>query len=181
VHLIDDLLGHVRRIDQPAGALRLGENEGPVGGAFGDRVAHIGPAGGYGAPVRHDASGGLWPAFEQVPRKASHRQAIQLLRRPAEAVDQGCQGERAVSAAAGNDDVGARGKGRRDREGAKVGVCAQDVRRQRSAALHVRDARSPQSLELTTAEIIAADHRDRELYGPAPATVFARPRRRPVG
>ena len=73
------------------------------------------------------SAGGLRAAFDDVAGEAAGGQQIVVGRRPAELVDQRAERHRAVDAAAGNDDVGARVERLRDGEGAEVGIGAEDA------------------------------------------------------
>ncbi len=144
VHLVGDLLGNRRWAHQAARAGRLAHQETPVGRALDDRVADVIPVSRAGTPVREDAAGGLGAALDDVSGKAAQRQLVKVARLPAEGMDQRRQRHGTVGAAAGHDDVSASGQCLRDRKGPEIGIRADDLGRQRAAALHVRDARSPQ-------------------------------------
>jgi hypothetical protein len=154
--LVEHLLAHGRGAHQPAGARWLGDDEAAVSAALGDRKAHVVPAG-HALPVGVVAAGGLRAAFDQVPGQAALRELVEVVGRPAEVRDQRRQRHRAVHAAAGDDDVGARGKRRRDRERAEVGVGAHHLGRERRAGEHLLRAGRAQRLDLR--HQVVAEHR----------------------
>jgi hypothetical protein len=145
--LVEHLLAHGGRADQPAGAGRLGDDEAAVGAALGDGEAHVVPARNAG-PVGVVAAGGLRAALDQVAGQAAWRQLVQVVGFPVEAGDQRRQRHRAVDAAAGDDDVGAGGQRRGDREGAEVGVGAHHLGREGGAGEHLGRARGAHGLDL---------------------------------
>ena len=110
------------------------------GRTLGDGKAHAVPARRHLLPVREVAAGGLAAAFDQMPGERAGGEAVPVLGRPAELVDQRAQGHGAVDHAAGDDDIGARIQRRRDRERAEVGVGTRQLRGQRLAVEHLAHA-----------------------------------------
>ncbi len=116
--LVEHLLTDGERSDEPTSCLRFGEDEAAIIAAFDDGKAHVVPAG-HLVPVGCDAAGDLRAAFDEMAGKASRREAVIVVRRPAEGMHERAKGDGRIDAAAGDDDVGAcferRGDGARAR------------------------------------------------------------------
>ena len=108
-----------RGVTSPPVPGRLGDDEAAVGAALDDRVADVRPVGHRG-PVGVQAAGGLAAAFDDVAGEAARGEPVEVVGRPAELVHQHAERHRAVDAAAGDDDVGARVQ-RRARSAARRG------------------------------------------------------------
>ena len=86
-HLVEDLLGHGGRGDQPAGARRLGDDERSVGVTLDHGIADVGPVG-HVLPVGEQAAGGLGAAFDDVAGQGAGGEAVIVGVGPAELVHQ---------------------------------------------------------------------------------------------
>jgi len=158
-HLVDQLLRDRPARDQSAGAGSLGDHEGPVRTALGDRVADAVPCG-YGAPVGEGAAAHLRAALQQVPRERAGSEQVVGIGRPAELVDQRAQHQRAVDHAPGDHDLRAAGQRGCDRKGAEVGVHAVHGRgREGRAREHVAYAGGAEFPEAPH-QVVTVDHRD---------------------
>src|SRR5690606_4467202 len=92
-HLVEELLLHRGRGDAAAGTLVLGDDEAAVGRRLDDGVADARKAG-DAAPVDEAvAAGGLRAALVDVPRDDPAGDAVVVVPRPAEGVDDGRVGE----------------------------------------------------------------------------------------
>ena len=160
--LVEHLLAHGGGAHQPAGARRLGDDEAAFGAALGDREAHVVPAG-HAGPIGVVAAGGLRAAFDQVAGEAALRQLVQVVGGPTEARDQRSQRHRAVHAASGDHDVGARGQRCGDGEGAQVGVGAHDLGGESCAGEHLLRAGRAQRLDLRH-QVVAEDGGDLQVH-----------------
>jgi hypothetical protein len=158
VDLGQELLRCARRCDEPAGAGRLGEHEAAVGVALGDRVADVVPAG-HLLPVGEEAARGLRPAFEQVADQAAGGEAIVVIGGPTELVHQDAEGQGAVDAAAGDDDVGAQIEGSGNRYRAEIGICRGQGAWQRGAGDPLKRALFAQGVQLAH-QVVAFDDGD---------------------
>jgi len=134
-NFIHHLLGNRGAVDESAGVGGFGDHATAVGKTFGNREAHVLPAGHF-APVGKEPAGALGAAFDQVPHKAAGGEGVVVVGGPLEFMHQGSQRERAVDAAAGDHNIRAGGKGRGNRRRAQIGVNAPRLGGQRGARIH---------------------------------------------
>lgn len=118
---------------------------------------------GHVAPIGKGAARDLRAAFEQMAGQCARRQQIEILRAPAELVDQRSQDHRAVHHPSGDDDVRALRQRRRDRERTEIGVGADDVFGEGRPGEHIAMAGRPQFVQ-SRAQVVAVDegHGQRE-------------------
>ena len=91
--------------------------------------------------------------------KASARQLVQMLRRPAEGVNAGAERHGAVDTAAGDHDIGAALERRGNRPGAEIGVYAGDpVRVGKGLAREHLDRAAFGDLPAPVGQVVAFDH-----------------------
>ena len=134
---VKQLLGDRADRHHPAGRLRLGDHQRAILAAFADRHADPGPVR-HIAPVGESAAGHLRRTFEQMARQRAGRQQIEIVRAPAEFVDQRPERHGAVDGAAGDDDVGPGRQRGGDREAAGIGHQAVDAIGTRDLVEHRR-------------------------------------------
>jgi hypothetical protein len=102
--LIQDLLRDARGCEDAAGVLRLRDGQGAVGGALGDGITDVVPAG-NGLPVGKETSRYLRAALQQVAGETSCGEPVIVVLGPAELVHQNAERQGTVHAATGDDDV----------------------------------------------------------------------------
>ena len=126
--LIQHLLADRAAVDRAAGPGRLGDDAAPIHPDLGNGVADVDQAVGDVAPIGKITARHLRPAFDQMPRQRPTGQRIEIVRAPAERVDQRTESDGAVHAASGDDDVRAAGERFGDRERAQIGIGGHDAR-----------------------------------------------------
>src|SRR5690606_32915606 len=123
--LIDQLLRGGEAVYQPARALGLREDEVARRLDLDDGVADVFPAVDL-VPVGIESACRLGAAFDDVARETSAGQVIKIIVLPAEGMNAGPQGHRAVHTAAGDDNIRAHVQGLCHGKGAQVGVDAHE-------------------------------------------------------
>ncbi len=154
---VQHLLGNRRRHDQTASIVRLRQHETAIGAAGCDRITDI-------VPVRHLPQSVCTPPVDCGPHsriwptRLAGREPIVIVRRPLKLVHQDAERQRAIRATPGDDDIGAAIERRRNRQRAEIGVCRQQLRRQRLAGRRFA-RRCPQRIDARQ-HIVAFNHRD---------------------
>ena len=103
--LIEDLFADRGAGDQTARALRLGDDEGAIGGAFDNRIANMGPVR-HALPIGKEPARGLRPALDDVTGQRATGKLIIIAGLPAELEHQGREHEGGIDHPARDHHIG---------------------------------------------------------------------------